>query len=153
MLAAEPRTSSPDRLPTLPSLPLASAAGCRYPPASATPGTAAVSSRSWTNRGGPSLLPKRNNRNDEQHPAFTDSERHLILAAETLRSGERPGKPLVKDDKSAEEKISLFWRVFGGTILSICALVIITAYQSLANGIHELRGDVGRLRETSGEYI
>ena len=56
-------------------------------------------------------------------------------------------------DGKTEERLSLFWRVFGGTILSICALVIITAYQQLANGIHDLRADVGRLREGSGEYL
>ena len=53
----------------------------------------------------------------------------------------------------AEEKISMFWRVFGGTILSITALSVISAYQSLANGIHEVRTDVGHLRETGGKYI
>jgi hypothetical protein len=96
------------------------------------------------------LLPRRISRQDE-HSAFTDSEKHLILAAETLRSG-HGGKP-VKPDHQPEEKLSLFWRVFGGTILSICALTIITAYQQLAGGIHDLRTDVGRLREVAGEYL
>jgi hypothetical protein len=95
------------------------------------------------------LLPRRISRQDD-HSAFTDSERHLILAAETLRSGH--GKP-VKSDERPEEKLSLFWRVFGGTILSICALTIITAYQQLAGGIHDLRTDVSRIREVTGEYL
>ena len=46
-----------------------------------------------------------------------------------------PG-PKQKGGEKAEEKISVFWRVFGGTILSITALAVISAYQSLANGIH-----------------
>jgi len=98
------------------------------------------------------LLPKRYNRSDE-HSAFTNSERQLILAAESLRAGESAPREAKKDERSGDEKISLFWRVFGGTILSISALVVINAYQSQANNIHEVRADVGRLREANGEYI
>jgi signal transduction histidine kinase len=98
------------------------------------------------------LLPKRTHRGDE-HSAFTNSERQLILAAETLRSnGDTAARP-PKEEKGGEEKISLFWRVFGGTILSICALVVINAYQSQVNNIHELRLDIGRMREAGGEFI
>jgi hypothetical protein len=96
------------------------------------------------------VLPRRYTHTDG-HSAFTDSERHLILAAETLRSGDTPVK--AKDAEKSEEKISVFWRVFGGTILSITALAVISAYQSLANGIHEVRTDVGHIKETGGEYI
>jgi DNA repair exonuclease SbcCD ATPase subunit len=96
------------------------------------------------------VLPRRYVRTDG-HSAFTDSERHLILAAETLRAGDSP--PKRKDGEKTEEKISVFWRVFGGTILSITALTVISAYQSLAKGIDDLRRDVGHLRETNGEYI
>jgi hypothetical protein len=98
------------------------------------------------------LLPKRLNRSDE-HSAFTNSERQLILAAETLRSGDSSAREGKNDEKSSEERISLFWRVFGGTILSICAFGVINAYQFLASNIHEVRTDVGRLREASAEYI
>lgn len=95
------------------------------------------------------MLPRRYARSDEGS-AFTDSERHLILAAETLRNGDTA--PKRKDGDKAEEKISVFWRVFGGTILSITALMVINAYQTLANGIHEVRADVGRLREASADF-
>jgi chromosome segregation ATPase len=98
------------------------------------------------------LLPKRIQRSDE-HSAFTNSERQLILAAESLRAGDSSPRERKSDEKSGEEKISLFWRVFGGTILSISALVVISAFQSQTNNIHEIRNDVGRLREASGEYI
>src|SRR5262249_12063298 len=64
-----------------------------------------------TTRGGRPFPPRRITRDDE-HPAFTDSERNLILAAETLRTG-RDLKPR-KTDEKPEEKLSLFWRVFGG---------------------------------------
>jgi chromosome segregation ATPase len=96
------------------------------------------------------LLPRRITRDDE-HPAFTDSERNLILAAETLRS--RHEVKLRKPEEKPEEKLSLFWRVFGGTLLSICALVVITAYQQLTGGIHDVRNDVARLREANSDFI
>jgi hypothetical protein len=98
------------------------------------------------------VLPRRYTTRADGPSAFTDSERHLILAAETLRAGDTPPKAVPAGEKT-EEKISLFWRVFGGTILSITALTVISAYQSLAKGIDELRGDVGRLREAGGDYI
>lgn len=96
------------------------------------------------------MLPRRFSKPIPQS-SFTDSERHLILAAESLRGGD----PVVKSsrDERPEERVSLFWRLFGGTMLSICALVMINAYQSLANNIHEVRGDLGRLRDTAGDLI
>ena len=96
------------------------------------------------------MLPRRYTRS-EVGSAFTDSERHLILAAETLRTGDTPVKQ--KDGDKTEEKISIFWRVFGGTILSITALSVISAYQNLAGNIRQLQVDVGRIGEKSGEYI
>jgi hypothetical protein len=98
------------------------------------------------------VLPRRYVRPDEGS-GFTDSERHLILAAETLRAGDTAGKRPAKDGERAEEKISVFWRVFGGTILSITALMVLNAYQSLTKDIHDVRTDVGHLRETNGEFI
>ncbi|HEY1381246.1 MAG TPA: hypothetical protein VGF55_30885 [Gemmataceae bacterium] len=97
------------------------------------------------------MLPRRYTRTDG-HSAFTDSERHLILAAETLRAGDTADKR-PKDGEKTEERISVFWRVFGGTILSITALMVISAYQTLANGIHEVRTDLGRLREATADFI
>ena len=96
------------------------------------------------------MLPRRYTRSDVGS-AFTDSERHLILAAETLRTGDTPVKQ--KDGEKTEEKISIFWRVFGGTILSITALSVISAYQILTKNIDELRLQVGNMRELSGDYI
>jgi chromosome segregation ATPase len=98
------------------------------------------------------LLPKRITRTDE-HSAFTNSERHLILAAEALRASDAAPKDRKDEKVGGDEKVSMFWRVFGGTILSITALMIINAYQSLANNIHEVRGDISRFRESAGEFI
>ena len=96
------------------------------------------------------MLPRRYARTDG-HSAFTDSERHLILAAETLRAGDTP--PKRKDGERTEEKVSVFWRLFGGTVLSLTGLFMISAYQSLTNGIHEVRTDIGRIRESNGDFV
>ncbi|MFO0804483.1 MAG: hypothetical protein U0791_15330 [Gemmataceae bacterium] len=68
-------------------------------------------------------------------------------AVETARS--ITSLPLLspKDEKKEEEKISLFWRVFGGTILSIVALVSITLFNNLQSSISDLRGELSRERE------
>jgi hypothetical protein len=98
------------------------------------------------------VLPRRLSRPEPQS-SFTDSERHLILAAETLRASDAPVPLKSHRDDKPEERISLFWRLFGGTILSICALVVINAYQSLNNNIHEVRSDLGRVRDTSIDFV
>lgn len=76
--------------------------------------------------------------------------------------GDNPGTPVVAETLRAvaaahqrdaapkdEEKMSLFWRVFGGTILSIVALAAITLYNSLQTGIAELRAELTREREAT----
>lgn len=52
-----------------------------------------------------------------------------------------------------EEKISLFWRVFGGTILSIVALALLTVYNNLNSTINELRNEVSRANEARAELV
>ena len=75
-----------------------------------------------------------------------------LAALETMRSaaessGEKPA------EKKEEERVSLFWRIFGGTILSIVALVSITLYNNISSSISELRADLGRERETRAEMV
>ena len=71
-----------------------------------------------------------------------------LTAIETARSiTSSPVSAPKHDEKKDEEKMSLFWRVFGGTILSIVALVAITLYNSLANSIGDLRSELSRERE------
>jgi hypothetical protein len=52
-----------------------------------------------------------------------------------------------------EERISIFWRVFGGAILSIAGLVLITIYQGLNNTLNELRNDVVHLNESRADLM
>jgi septal ring factor EnvC (AmiA/AmiB activator) len=74
----------------------------------------------------------------------------LAVAAETLRN---KGEACHTDTAPprAEEKISVFWRVFGGTLLSIAALVVMTVYQQFNASITELRAAVARVNETHAD--
>lgn len=72
----------------------------------------------------------------------------LVTASETLRSASNP-----VHTKSDEDRMSLFWRVFGGTILSVCALVVITLFNHLNTSLSELRADVARLHEARADSV
>lgn len=55
--------------------------------------------------------------------------------------------------KSDEERMSIFWRVFGGTIVSICALVGITLFNNFNSNLSELRGEIARINEARGDLV
>jgi hypothetical protein len=75
-----------------------------------------------------------------------------LAVAETLRSvSVCKETPPAREGKS-DEKISIFWRVFGGTLLSISALVIMTAYTNLSGSISDLRKDINQEIEKRSEY-
>lgn len=78
---------------------------------------------------------------------FTRSD-DVTVEIETLRSGATAN--LVAEHtprKPDEERISLFWRVFGGTILSVAALISITLFNNVMSSITELRSEMSRLQE------
>ena len=79
----------------------------------------------------------------------SDRGGNMALAVETLRSTHNHAQPKEKGD---DEKVSVFWRVFGGTILSIVALAGITLYNNLTTSIAELRAEVSRLNEGKAEW-
>ncbi len=70
------------------------------------------------------------------------------MAAEALRNSSAPPAtyPTPAPTKG-EERMSLFWRVFGGTILSIVALVGITVYQSFAGNLSDLRTSINHVND------
>ena len=70
------------------------------------------------------------------------------VAAETLRSGSATAAV-----GKGEDRISLFWRIFGGTLLSIAALVVVTVYQQFSNSLFELRSDMIRLNESRADLL
>jgi hypothetical protein len=67
-----------------------------------------------------------------------------LLASETLRNA--ANRVVRTDQPKGEEGISMFWRVFGGTILSIVALVIITAYTTMTGTMSDLRKDLNQVQ-------
>jgi DNA repair ATPase RecN len=75
-----------------------------------------------------------------------------IITAETLRNA-ASAHHHPKTTKPAEERISLFWRIFGGTILSIVALVILTACQSVYSSIRDMQKDIAHLNEGKAEFV
>ncbi len=98
------------------------------------------------------MSPRRFSRSEEGR-GDSSEELFPILASETARIGATPSHAAPQSGKNNEEKLSLFWRVFGGTILSIGALVVISAYQALSSGIHELRTDLARANEARAELV
>jgi chromosome segregation ATPase len=52
-----------------------------------------------------------------------------------------------------EDRISVFWRLFGGTLLSIAALVAITIYQQFTSSLGELRNNLNSLNESRGDLV
>ena len=77
------------------------------------------------------------------------------LEMESLRSADAAGRatdePPAAAKKPTEESISLFWRVFGGAILSISALVAINLFNNLSGSISDLRAEVARLTVANAE--
>lgn len=84
----------------------------------------------------------------------TDSTEQLFpyLAAEPIRRTP-PTTPEPPPQRPAEERVSLFWRIFGGTLLSITALGVLTAYQSVSSSISDLRTGLSHLSESKAEFI
>jgi hypothetical protein len=75
-----------------------------------------------------------------------------MAALETARSAAESGAKAAGPKKD-EEHVSMFWRIFGGTILSIVALVSITLYNNISTSISELRAEVSREREARAELV
>jgi chromosome segregation ATPase len=79
-----------------------------------------------------------------------------LVVSETLRSSAESStsanKKVDSEDKDGEH-MSLFWRVFGGTILSISSLVVITLYNNLSTGISDLRTDLNKERDAQAELV
>jgi hypothetical protein len=98
------------------------------------------------------------NRSERQ----TLTSNSLPIQMEVLRQSSESSKP--QDSGKEETKIPLFWRVFGGTVLSITALIVMTAYQSLSGNIADLgkqmdrldvdmRKEMSRLAELQGDLV
>ena len=73
--------------------------------------------------------------------------RATVLADEAMRSAATPSNAaLTRLAAPTGEKIPLFWQIFGGTIVSVVALMIITAFSQLNSNATDLRRDVNQLQ-------
>jgi hypothetical protein len=79
---------------------------------------------------------------------------HLLQAAEALRSvAAACAQQKGRTEPSGEDKISVFWRVFGSTLLSIGALIVLTVYQQFSTNLNELRAAVDHLAEVQADLV
>lgn len=88
------------------------------------------------------MIPKRSD--DDAVKDGNQRDAQTAAAYTTLRTAADHADP---GKKSGEEQMSLFWRVFGGTILSIAALVAVTVFNNITSGISELRADLTKANE------
>jgi hypothetical protein len=86
------------------------------------------------------------------------------VVAEALRSAAAPAGADAPPPAKGEDRVPVLWRVFGGTVLSVLALVALTVYQQFSGALADLRGelghlskevraDLGRLSEAQGEAV
>lgn len=80
------------------------------------------------------------------YPNDTDP---AVATAIARASDRTPTAPTKTDD----EKMHIFWRVFGGAIVSIVALTGITLYNHTQNSIGELRSIINKMSEERGDLI
>jgi hypothetical protein len=73
-----------------------------------------------------------------------------VLATEVLRIAASPAE--AKAAPKTEEGPSPFWRIFGGTVLSVLALVAVTLYQQLSNGLNDVRREIEQ-RTSRDEFV
>jgi small-conductance mechanosensitive channel len=79
---------------------------------------------------------------------------NLVLAAGTFRGPDpRPVEAMRAHPGHPDDRVSVFWRVFGGTILSIFALVAVTLYNNLQSNVTELRAELSRSNEARAELV
>ena len=68
---------------------------------------------------------------------------NLAVAAEALRNA----APSVDSEEGGRggERVSVFWRIFGGTLLSIVFLAVLTVWQQFSAQLNDLRGELGHV--------
>ena len=91
-------------------------------------------------------------RMDQEHEEIPGTNGSLAMFETARSAANQPGRGAAAEKKD-DEMMSLFWRVFGGTILSIAALVAITLFNNTTSAINDLRNDIAREREARGGLV
>ncbi|MBP3955584.1 hypothetical protein J8F10_09850 [Gemmata sp. G18] len=94
------------------------------------------------------MLQRRNDSDSDDLSRTTE-----LMAYESTRSANDSDGEKCAEPKKEEEQISIFWRVFGGTILSIVALVSITLFNNMSSSISELRAALSHEREARADLV
>ena len=74
-----------------------------------------------------------------------------IVLAESLRNAQFP--ETARPNTSREDRFTLFWRICGGGVISVGALICITMYQGISNNIAELRTALNHVNETQADFV
>jgi DNA repair exonuclease SbcCD ATPase subunit len=92
---------------------------------------------------------------DDLETLETQGREGVILASGAFQAGElaHTASPKPRDPSHIDDRMSVFWRVFGGTILSILALIAVTLYNNLTSQINELRSELNRVNEARAELV
>jgi DNA repair exonuclease SbcCD ATPase subunit len=83
-------------------------------------------------------------------PGENQEQADTLMQGEAARIASAAATPPAKPE---EEKVSLFWRIFGGTILSMVTLGVLTLYNNISGNIAELRSELSREREARSELV
>jgi DNA repair exonuclease SbcCD ATPase subunit len=89
------------------------------------------------------LLEELNRRNEAVPPL-------PVVAAAALRMSEEDMKPKPKNDEGG---VSIFWRLFGGAILSGVVFLGVTLYNSLNSSISDIRNQATKLSEDRANLV
>lgn len=85
---------------------------------------------------------------DERHPSSADDATPRLRLAGSERSPDAPAAPRKEENRSF-----VFMSVFGGSLLSIAAMITITVYQQLSGGLSEIRTTVAHLTESRVDLV
>jgi chromosome segregation ATPase len=96
------------------------------------------------------VIQKQDECDESERTAATSGK---LVVSETLRSAAESSGSKQAEPQKEEEHISLFWRVFGGTILSISALVIMTLYNNLSSSITDLRTELNHAQQAQADLV
>jgi chromosome segregation ATPase len=96
------------------------------------------------------LSQQRQDQRDSSPSLSVREQNGTLVAAETLRSSTASSDA---PTPRPEGGISIWWRVFGGTVLSILALAVVTVYQQFSSSLADVRASINHLTEKDSDLV
>jgi hypothetical protein len=78
--------------------------------------------------------------------------KNAAVLTEALRLAAPLGEESAEGERG-EARTPAFWKLFGGTLLSVATLIVITLCQQFSAGLNDLRKDILRLSQGQGETV